>query len=131
MRELVCATSTAPSGFQWRATVVAWVPTTRHGAGRFFGTKGFYGFQTVKAMVVEDADGDRMALLKIPTMSSESSLTDGTVAKLKELYDIDLEGRNLHRCNPLAQYECSVLATAGYFLVRLVQIHRMKRSSTG
>ncbi len=62
-------------------------------SGVFFGTKGFYGFQTVKAMVVEDADGDRMALLKIPTMSSESSLTDGTVAKLKELYDIDLEGR--------------------------------------
>jgi len=62
-------------------------------SGTFFGTKGFYGFQTVKAIVVEDADGDRMALLKIPTMSSESSLTDGTVAKLKELYDIDLEGR--------------------------------------
>ncbi|MGB1275874.1 MAG: hypothetical protein ACPG77_08995, partial [Nannocystaceae bacterium] len=77
-------------------------------SGTFFGTKGFYGFQTVKAIVVEDADGDRMALLKIPTMSSESSLTDGTVAKLKELYDIDLEGRILtgatHSHNTNARY---------------------------
>ncbi|MBH25765.1 MAG: hypothetical protein CMH57_15265 [Myxococcales bacterium] len=57
-------------------------------------SQGFYGRMTAKAMVL-DVDGERLALVKLPTMCSEHSLTDGITAKLKERYDIDMEGRIL------------------------------------
>ena len=63
-------------------------------AGVFKGSQGFYGYQTVKAMVVE-VEGERVVLLKIPTMSSDNSLTDGTAQKLLDLYGLDLRGRIL------------------------------------
>ena len=58
------------------------------------GSQGFYGYQTVKAIALE-VDGERLVLMKLPTMSSESALTDGMVARLQEKYGIDLTGRIL------------------------------------
>ncbi|MEZ4450807.1 MAG: hypothetical protein R3B09_15105 [Nannocystaceae bacterium] len=56
------------------------------------GSAGFHGKPSIKAMVLE-VDGERLVLLKIPTMSSEASLTEGTARKLEELHGIDLTGR--------------------------------------
>ncbi|MCA9717597.1 MAG: neutral/alkaline non-lysosomal ceramidase N-terminal domain-containing protein, partial [Myxococcales bacterium] len=56
------------------------------------GTRGFYGYMTIKAMVLE-VEGERLALVKLPTMSSEDSLTEGTIRKLKEDHGLDFEGR--------------------------------------
>ncbi len=56
------------------------------------GTHGFYTRLPLKA-VVFDVEGEQFAVLKIPMMTSESALTDGTAAKLEELYGIDFEGR--------------------------------------
>lgn len=58
------------------------------------GSQGFYGYQTVKAIALE-VDGERLVLMKLPTMSSESSLTDGIADKLADRYGIDLRGRIL------------------------------------
>ena len=56
------------------------------------GSRGFHGVPSIKAIAL-DVEGERLVLLKLPTMSSEASLTEGTAAKLKELYGIDLHGR--------------------------------------
>ncbi len=58
------------------------------------GSRGMYGLPSVKAMVLE-VEGERLVLLKLPTMSSESSLTDGIADKLEQNYGIDLRGRIL------------------------------------
>ena len=58
------------------------------------GTRGFYGYMTIKAMVLE-VEGERVALVKLPTMSSEDSLTEGTIRKLAENHGLDFEGRLL------------------------------------
>ena len=55
---------------------------------------GFYGHMSIKAMVME-VDGERVALVKLPTMSSEHSFTDGIAARLQEKYGIDMKGRVL------------------------------------
>ena len=71
------------------------------------GASGFYGYGTAKAIALEVA-GERLVLLKMPTMSSEASLTEGTIAKLRELYDLDLEGRLItgatHSHHNIARY---------------------------
>ena len=71
------------------------------------GTSGFYGYGTAKAIALE-VEGERLVLLKMPTMSSEASLTDGTIARLKEKHGIDLEGRLLtgatHSHHNIARY---------------------------
>ena len=71
------------------------------------GTRGFYGYGAAKAIVLE-VEGERLVLLKMPTMSSEASLTEGTIARLKELHGIDLEGRLLtgatHSHHNIARY---------------------------
>lgn len=56
------------------------------------GASGFYGLGAVKAIVLE-VEGERLALVKLPTMSSEHSLTEGTIQKLKDEHGIDLTGR--------------------------------------
>jgi len=71
------------------------------------GASGFYGYGAVKAMVLE-VEGERLVLLKMPTMSSEASLTEGTIAKLAELHGIDLAGRLItgatHSHHNIARY---------------------------
>lgn len=71
------------------------------------GTVGFYGFGVAKAVVLE-VEGERLVLLKIPTMSSEASITEGTIAKLKDNHGIDLEGRIItaatHSHHNIARY---------------------------
>ncbi|MBA3545311.1 MAG: hypothetical protein H0T76_02395 [Nannocystis sp.] len=71
------------------------------------GASGFYGLGTVKAMVLEVA-GERLVLLKMPTMSSEHSLTEGTIEKLKSAHGIDITGRLItaatHSHHNLARY---------------------------
>ena len=71
------------------------------------GASGFYGYGAAKAIALE-VEGERLVLLKIPTMSSEASITEGTLAKLKELHDIDLTGRLItgatHSHHNLARY---------------------------
>ncbi|MGB1276129.1 MAG: neutral/alkaline non-lysosomal ceramidase N-terminal domain-containing protein, partial [Nannocystaceae bacterium] len=57
-------------------------------------SRGMYGLPSVKAMALEVA-GERLILLKLPTMSGEASLTDGIADKLEQLYGIDLRGRIL------------------------------------
>lgn len=56
------------------------------------GSRGFRESPSIKAMVLE-VEGERLVLLKVPTMSSEASLTEGTAAKLLERHGIDLRGR--------------------------------------
>lgn len=56
------------------------------------GTAGFYGMQSIKAIVVSVGD-ERMAFVKSPLMSSESYLTDAIIRQLKENYDLDFRGR--------------------------------------
>ncbi len=58
------------------------------------GSRGMYGLPSVKAMVLE-VEGERLVLLKLPTMSSESSLTDGIADKLQQKYGLELRGRIL------------------------------------
>lgn len=69
-------------------------PTASAWSGIFQATQGFYGYQSVKAVALE-VDGERLVLMKIPTMSSESIFITVTVQKLKDLYGIDLTGRIL------------------------------------
>jgi hypothetical protein len=57
-------------------------------------SRGFHGLPTIKALVL-DVDGERLVLLKIPTMSGEASLTEGTADKLLALHGLDLRGRLL------------------------------------
>ena len=57
------------------------------------GTRGLFGIPWIKALAFEDAVGERWVLLKLPLMSSESTLTDGTIARLKEQFGVDLTGR--------------------------------------
>jgi len=57
-------------------------------------SRGMYGLPSVKAMALEVA-GEQLILLKLPTMSSEASLTDGIADKLEQLYGLDLRGRIL------------------------------------
>ena len=61
--------------------------------GLFWGTRGFYGYPTIKAMVLDSADGERVVLMKTPMMSAESGVTDAVAAKYQELYGEDLRGR--------------------------------------
>jgi hypothetical protein len=61
-------------------------------SGIFQATQGFYGYLSVKAVALE-VDGERLILMKIPTMSSESLFIDATVKKMKDLYGLDLSGR--------------------------------------
>ena len=56
------------------------------------GSRGFHGLPSIKAIVLEVA-GERLVLIKLPTMSSEASLTEGISDKLEQLYGIDLRGR--------------------------------------
>ena len=71
------------------------------------GSSGFYGLGAAKAIALE-VEGERLVLLKMPTMSSEASLTDGVVTKLKELHGVDLQGRLLtgatHSHHNVARY---------------------------
>lgn len=71
------------------------------------GASGFYGYGTIKAMVIE-VGGERLVVLKMPTMSSEHSLTEGTIEKLKALHGIDITGRLItaatHSHHNLARY---------------------------
>lgn len=71
------------------------------------GAAGFYGYGSVKAIAVE-VEGERLVLLKMPTMSGEHSLTEGTIAKLKDKHGIDLTGRliasSTHSHHNLARY---------------------------
>ena len=61
--------------------------------GLFWGTRGFYGYPTIKAMVLDSEEGERVVLVKTPMMSGESGVTDAVVAKYAELYGEDLAGR--------------------------------------
>jgi len=71
------------------------------------GASGFYGYGAAKAIALE-VEGERLVLLKMPTMSAEASLTEGTIAKLKQLHDIDLAGRLItgatHSHHNIARY---------------------------
>ncbi|HEY0139149.1 MAG TPA: hypothetical protein VGB85_33910, partial [Nannocystis sp.] len=71
------------------------------------GASGFYGYGAAKAIALE-VEGERLVLLKMPTMSSEASLTEGTLAKLKDLHGIDLTGRLItgatHSHHNIARY---------------------------
>jgi hypothetical protein len=71
------------------------------------GAAGFYGYGTAKAIALE-VEGERLVLLKIPTMSSEASITEGTLAKLKDVHGIDLTGRLItgatHSHHNIARY---------------------------
>ncbi|MCB9712206.1 MAG: neutral/alkaline non-lysosomal ceramidase N-terminal domain-containing protein, partial [Myxococcales bacterium] len=61
-------------------------------AGAFFASRGFHALPTIKAMVLR-AGEEELVLVKVPTMSSESGLTDAIVAKMMELHGVDLAGR--------------------------------------
>ncbi len=80
------------------------------------GASGFYGYGMAKAIALE-VEGERLVLLKMPTMSAEASLTEGTIAKLKELHGIDLTGRLLtgatHSHHNIARYWRLPAALAG------------------
>ena len=71
------------------------------------GASGFYGMGTIKAMVIE-VGGERLVVMKMPTMSSEHSLTEGTIEKLKAEHGIDITGRLItaatHSHHNLARY---------------------------
>lgn len=82
------------------------------------GAAGFYGLGSVKALALE-VEGERLVFLKMPTMSGEHSLTEGTIEKLKSAHGIDLTGRliasSTHSHHNLARYWRlpSVLGVAG------------------
>ena len=57
-------------------------------------SRGFHGLPTIKALVLE-VGGERLVILKIPTMSGEASLTEGAAEKLLALHGLDLRGRIL------------------------------------
>ncbi|MEO1268536.1 MAG: neutral/alkaline non-lysosomal ceramidase N-terminal domain-containing protein [Myxococcota bacterium] len=61
-------------------------------SGSLKASQGCYGRMVAKAMVLE-VEGERLAIVKMPTMSGEHSLTEGIDQALRELYDIDLAGR--------------------------------------
>jgi hypothetical protein len=61
-------------------------------AGAFFASRGFYALPTIKVMVLR-AGEEELALVKLPTMSSESGITDAIAAKLLERHGVDLQGR--------------------------------------
>ena len=71
------------------------------------GSVGFYGFGVAKAVALE-VEGERLVLLKIPTMCSEASITEGTIQKLKDNHGIDLTGRIItaatHSHHNIARY---------------------------
>ncbi|MDC0720196.1 hypothetical protein [Nannocystis bainbridge] len=71
------------------------------------GASGFYGLGTIKAMVIE-VGGERLVVMKMPTMSSEHSLTEGAIEKLKADHGIDITGRLItaatHSHHNLARY---------------------------
>ena len=56
------------------------------------GSAGLYGYQSVKALVLE-AGGEKLALVKSPLMSSESYLTDAIARHLSETHGKDFRGR--------------------------------------
>lgn len=56
------------------------------------GSTGFYGMQSVKAVVVSVGD-ERLALVKSPLMSSESYMTDAIARHLKDEHNLDFRGR--------------------------------------
>lgn len=60
----------------------------------FKGSRGFYGHMTTKAMVLEVGQ-ERLVLIKLPTMSSEDSLTDAITEKLRQEHGLELAGRIL------------------------------------
>lgn len=64
-------------------------------SGLFWGTQGFYGYPTIKAMVLDSEEGERLVMMKTPMMSAESGVTDALAAKYEELYGEDLSGRIL------------------------------------
>ena len=61
--------------------------------GLFWGSRGFYGYPTIKAIVMRSDEGEDLVLMKTPMMSAESGVTDALVAKYAELYGEDLSGR--------------------------------------
>jgi hypothetical protein len=61
-------------------------------SGVFFASRGFYALPTIKAMVLR-AGEEELVLLKLPTMSAESGITDAIAAKLLERHGVDLRGR--------------------------------------
>lgn len=63
-----------------------------HWSDKLKGTAGFYGMQSIKAIVVSVGD-ERMAFVKSPLMSSESYLTDAIARHLKTTHGLDFEGR--------------------------------------
>ncbi|NVB40047.1 neutral/alkaline non-lysosomal ceramidase N-terminal domain-containing protein [Pseudenhygromyxa sp. WMMC2535] len=62
-------------------------------SGLFWGTRGLYNFPTIKAMVLESDEGERLIMMKTPMMSAESGITDAVAAKYEALYGEDLRGR--------------------------------------
>ncbi|PRP90715.1 Neutral/alkaline non-lysosomal ceramidase [Enhygromyxa salina] len=90
MRYLEYPVGISLAGFGGRVggTNTAW-------SGLFYGTRGFYGYPTIKAMVMESEEGEQVVLMKTPMMSAESGVTDATAAKYEELYGEDLRGRIL------------------------------------
>jgi Neutral/alkaline non-lysosomal ceramidase, N-terminal len=61
-------------------------------SGAFFASRGFYALPTIKAMVLRAGD-EQLVLLKLPTMSSESGITDAIATKMMERHGVDLRGR--------------------------------------
>lgn len=56
------------------------------------GSTGFLHYYMAKAMAL-DVDGERVVFVKLPLMSSETSITEGVEQKLMDDYGIDLTGR--------------------------------------
>jgi hypothetical protein len=63
-----------------------------HWSDKLKGSAGCYGFQTIKAVVIEAGD-ERIAFVKSPTMSSESYLTDAVARQLDSRHKLDFKGR--------------------------------------
>jgi hypothetical protein len=63
-----------------------------HWSDRIKGSAGFYGMQSIKVVVFE-AGGEKLALVKSPMMSSESWMTDAIARHLQETHKLDFQGR--------------------------------------
>jgi len=61
-------------------------------AGAFFASRGFYALPAIKAMVLRAGD-EELVIVKLPTMSAESGITDAIAAKLMDRHGVDLQGR--------------------------------------
>jgi hypothetical protein len=61
-------------------------------AGAFFASRGFYALPTIKVMVLR-AGEEQLVLVKLPTMSSESGITDAIVTRMMDRHGVDLSGR--------------------------------------